>query len=146
MKVLLIIAIGIVIFGMANYDKLSYKKSYDRNMIISQHPDWYPNCGINFLQKDPQWFIDNGYESYVEKKEIIGENMNNRRLLCLRSILADEIKRIYLMNFNSKSLTINDYERLTKIYTHFKDCSIYKESWVDKLAEEMHTWKIVGKT
>lgn len=43
----------------------SYKIWYERCIINSKHPDWCPNCRINFLKKDPQWFIDNGYEKYV---------------------------------------------------------------------------------
>ena len=66
MKVLLIMAIAIIIFGVINYDKISYKKWYERCEINSKHPDWKPYCGINFLKKDPQWFIDNGYEKYVD--------------------------------------------------------------------------------
>ena len=67
MKILLIIAIAIIIFGVVNYDKMSYKKWYERCEINSKHPQWKPYCGINFLEKDPQWFIDNGYEKYVGK-------------------------------------------------------------------------------
>ena len=67
MKVLLIIAIAIIIFGAINYDKISYKKWYERCEINSKHPDWKPYCSVNFLEKDPQWFIDNGYEKYVSK-------------------------------------------------------------------------------
>lgn len=72
--------------------------------------------------------------------------MKNKKLLCLRSVLANEIKRIYTVNLDSKKLTIDDYKSLTRSYICFKDCSVYEESWVDKLAEEMYTWEIVGKT
>lgn len=62
---LLVVAIVIIIFGVINYNKMSYKKWYERCEINSKHPDWYPYCGINFLKRDPQWFIDNGYGKYV---------------------------------------------------------------------------------
>ena len=62
MIVLFIISIAIVVFAVFNHDKLSYKMFYKRCEINSKHPDWTPYCGINFLEKDPQWFIDNGYE------------------------------------------------------------------------------------
>lgn len=67
MNILLIIAIAIIIFGVVNYDKMSYKQFYKRCEINSKHPDWYPKCGINFLEKDPQWFIDNGYKKYIDR-------------------------------------------------------------------------------
>ena len=67
MNVLLIVAVAIIIFSTLNYDKWSCKKWYERCEVNSRHPDWYPKCGINFLEKDPQWFIDNGYENYVKK-------------------------------------------------------------------------------
>lgn len=66
MKILLIIAVIMIIFAIVNYDKISYKKWYERSLINAKHPDWEPYCGINFFEKDPQWFIDNGYESYIE--------------------------------------------------------------------------------
>jgi hypothetical protein len=65
MSVLLIIAVAVIIFGVANYDKMSYKKWYERCEVNSKHPGWTPKCGIDFLEKDPQWFIDNGYGNYV---------------------------------------------------------------------------------
>lgn len=65
MKILLIIAIAIIIFGIINYDEISYKKWYERCEINSKHPQWKPYCGTNFLKEDPQWFIDNGYGEYV---------------------------------------------------------------------------------
>ena len=67
MKVLLIIAIAIIIFGVINYDKISYKKWYERCEINSKHPNWKSYCGVNFLEKDPQWFIDNGYGKYIDR-------------------------------------------------------------------------------
>ena len=67
MNIVLIIAIVVIVFGVANHDKISYKKWNERCEINSKHPDWHPKCGINFLEKDPQWFIDNGYEKYVGK-------------------------------------------------------------------------------
>lgn len=66
MKILFIIAIIIIIFGVINYDQISYKKWYERCEINSKHPDWHFNCRINFLEEDPQWFIDNGYGEYVK--------------------------------------------------------------------------------
>lgn len=66
MTVLLIIAVAIITFAVFNYDKFSYKKWYERCEVNSKHPDWTPNCGVNFLKKDPQWFKDNGYSEYVK--------------------------------------------------------------------------------
>jgi hypothetical protein len=40
----------------------------ERAEVNSKHPDWYFRCGINFLEKDPQWFIENGYKQFVKKK------------------------------------------------------------------------------
>lgn len=65
MEILFVIAIIIVIFGVVNYDKVSYKKWYERCLINSKHPDWKPFCGINFFKEDPQWFINNGYGDYI---------------------------------------------------------------------------------
>lgn len=48
MKVLLILAIAVIIFGIANHDKISYKQWYKRCEINSKHPDWKPFCGVNF--------------------------------------------------------------------------------------------------
>ncbi len=62
----LILAILIIAFGILTYDKWSYKSFYKRIEINSKHPDWKPYCGVNFLKKDPQWFIDNGYGKYVK--------------------------------------------------------------------------------
>ena len=59
MKILFIIAMIIILFGVFNYDKISYKKFYERCKINSKHPNWTPFCGTNFIEKDPQWFIDN---------------------------------------------------------------------------------------
>lgn len=70
MNILLIIAIAVIVFGVVNYDKISYKKYNERCEINSKHPDWKPYCGINFLEKDPRWFINNGYGSYVDFKHI----------------------------------------------------------------------------
>ena len=47
------------------HDDLSYKSMYERQKVNSMHPDWKPYCGINYLERDPQWFIDNGYEKWV---------------------------------------------------------------------------------
>ncbi len=66
MKILFIIAIAIIISGVVNHDKMSYKKWCKRCENNSKHPQWKPRCGINFLETDPQWFIDNGYGEYVK--------------------------------------------------------------------------------
>jgi len=66
MSILLIIAISIVIFGIVNHYKISYEEYYKRCEINARHPDWEPFCTINFLEKDPQWFVDNGYGDYVK--------------------------------------------------------------------------------
>ena len=65
MKLLFIIAIAIIIFGVINYDKISYKKWYERCEISSKHPAWYFNCRKDFLEEDTLCFIDNGYGEYV---------------------------------------------------------------------------------
>lgn len=64
MKVLL--SVVIILFLTLTYDKWSYTAFYERCDVNSKHPNWYPKCGINFLEKDPQWFIDNGYSEYVK--------------------------------------------------------------------------------
>ncbi len=51
MKVVLILAILVIVFGVLTYDKWSYKKFYERCEVNSKHPDWKPYCGINFLKK-----------------------------------------------------------------------------------------------
>ena len=65
MIIMFVICIAIILFSVFTYDKWSYKMWYERCIVNSKHPDWYPNCRINFFKKDPQWFIDNGYEKYV---------------------------------------------------------------------------------
>ena len=65
MNIVLIIAFIVVIFAVFNYNKISYSKWYERCVINSQHLDWTPDCGIDFIKKDPQWFIDNGYSEYI---------------------------------------------------------------------------------
>lgn len=72
MSVIFIIAVCVIIFGIIKHDDVSYKKYYERSVVNSQHPDWYPKCGINFLEKDPKWFIDNGYGKWVDKNETLG--------------------------------------------------------------------------
>lgn len=62
-----IIPIPIILFGIFTYPKWSRKEWYKRLEINSKHPDWTPNCCINFLEKDPQWFINNGYGKYVQQ-------------------------------------------------------------------------------
>ena len=61
-----IIALLVILFAVSAYPKWSYKKFDERSKINSKHPDWKPYCGINFLEKDPQWFVNHGYGEYVE--------------------------------------------------------------------------------
>ena len=63
---IIFIALAVIIFGVINYDKMSYKRFYERSVINSKHPNWHPKCGINFLEEDPKWFINNGYEKWVK--------------------------------------------------------------------------------
>lgn len=65
MNVVMGIAILFLIFAVITYPKWSYKEYYKRCEINSKHPDWTPKCAINFFERDPQWFIDNGYGQYV---------------------------------------------------------------------------------
>ena len=44
-----IVSISIIIFGIFTYPKWSRKEWYKRCEINSKHPDWTPNCCINFL-------------------------------------------------------------------------------------------------
>ena len=67
MKIALIISICFILFAICNWDKMSYKRFSYRCEINSKHPDWTPYCGINFIEKDPQWFIDHGYGDVVRK-------------------------------------------------------------------------------
>jgi len=67
MEALVIVSLCIIGFGAFMYPRWSYKEWYKRCEINSKHPDWRPHCNINFFKKDPQWFIDNGYEKYVSK-------------------------------------------------------------------------------
>lgn len=69
MDILYIIAIAVIIFAVIMHDSISYEKYYKRCEISAKHPDWEPYCGIDFIDKDPQWFIDNGYSEYVNKKK-----------------------------------------------------------------------------
>lgn len=50
-----------------HYPKWSYKCFDKRSEINSKHPDWYPKCGINFIEKDPDWFVLNGYGEELKK-------------------------------------------------------------------------------
>ena len=68
MKTLFLISMAIITFGVIFYDNMSYKKTYQRHEVNTHHPSWTPYCSINFLETDPQWFIDNGYAQYVRKK------------------------------------------------------------------------------
>lgn len=65
MTVVLILALLVVIFAVSTYNKFSYSIWSKRCYINSKHPDWTPYCGIDFIKKDPQWFIDNGYGDYI---------------------------------------------------------------------------------
>ena len=64
---ILVIAIPTIIWAVINYEKISYKKYYERCEINSKHPQWRPWCGRNFFEEDPQWFVDNGYGDIIEK-------------------------------------------------------------------------------
>lgn len=66
MTIMFICCILIIIFAIFTYDKWSYKAWHERCIINSKHPKWTKNCRINFLEIDPQWFIDNGYGKYVK--------------------------------------------------------------------------------
>lgn len=65
MTIIIIIALAVIIFGVIKHDEMSYKKYYERGAINSKQPDWTYKCSINFLEKDPQWFINNGYGEWV---------------------------------------------------------------------------------
>lgn len=67
MNLMIIAIIGILLIGFYAYkhDDMSYRKYYERQVVNSKHPDWTPKCGVNFLEKDPKWFVDNGYGDYV---------------------------------------------------------------------------------
>ncbi len=65
MNLIILLAVIVVIFAVSNYNKISYSKWYKRCEVNSKHPDWTPKCGIDFIKKDPHWFIDNGYGEYV---------------------------------------------------------------------------------
>ena len=68
MKILVSISVVIIIIGAITYQNWSYKQFGIRCKINAKHPNWKPFCCENFLESDPQWFIDNGYEKYVRKK------------------------------------------------------------------------------
>lgn len=68
----------------------------------------------------------------------------NKSLLYLRSILADRIKQLYLNNYSSKSMTIEDFKNMTILYTNFKGCSMCEKSLIDDLVKEMYEWSITG--
>ncbi len=67
MALIYFVCIVSIAFYAINYEKMSYKKYYERYVINSKHPDWEPWCGRNFFEEDPQWFIDNGYGDIIEK-------------------------------------------------------------------------------
>lgn len=67
--IVLTICFIVLLIATATYPKWSMKEYENRCKINSKYPDWYPKCGINFFEKDPQWFIDNGYEKYVKNKK-----------------------------------------------------------------------------
>ena len=68
----------------------------------------------------------------------------NKSLLYLRSILADRIKQLYLNNYSSKSMTIEDFKNMTILYADFKECSLCEKSLIDDLVKEMYEWSITG--
>lgn len=59
-----------LVFFVVNYSKISYKKWTERCEVNSKHPDWKPYCGIDYLEKDPKWFIDNGYGDYIGEQKL----------------------------------------------------------------------------
>lgn len=61
-----IVALLVILVAVSTYPKWSYKKFDERSEVNSKHPDRRPYCGINFLKKDPQWFINHGYGEYVK--------------------------------------------------------------------------------
>ena len=61
-----IICLLVIVFAVSNYPKWSYKEFNKRSEINAKHPDWKPYCGINFLEKDPDWFRNNGYGKWVD--------------------------------------------------------------------------------
>ncbi len=71
MEKLVMIAVVILTFGMFTYPKWSYKQYERRCKLNSLHPDWKPKCGINYLEKDKNWFIQNGYGDgyYISDKQ-----------------------------------------------------------------------------
>ena len=70
------INVCIIIISVFTYPNWSYKQFLIRCEINAKHPKWTPYCGKNFLESDPQWFIDNGYEKYVRKKLV--KNLKNK--------------------------------------------------------------------
>jgi len=79
MKILVSISVVIIIIGAITYQNWSYKQFGIRCKINAKHPNWKPFCCENFLESDPQWFIDNGYEKYVRKK-IVKKLKNKNRV------------------------------------------------------------------
>jgi cytochrome bd-type quinol oxidase subunit 2 len=49
-KIALIIAILLLVFFVATYEKWSYKAFYKRCEENSKHPDWTPFCGKKFYK------------------------------------------------------------------------------------------------
>lgn len=68
--------------------------------------------------------------------------MRNKSLLYLRTMLADRIKQLYLNNYSSKSIAIDDFKNITTLYVKFKECSAYEKSYIDELIKEVYTWDI----
>ncbi len=67
MKILFLLAVASIVIGVFTYDKWSYNQWYERCKINAKHPNWTTFCGINFLKKDPKWFIENGYGKWVQR-------------------------------------------------------------------------------
>lgn len=70
--------------------------------------------------------------------------MNNTNLY-LRSVIRDEIVKLYLKNAPSRSVSEDDYENLTFYYSQFKERSVTDWSWIDELLREVQTWKVIKR-
>lgn len=70
--------------------------------------------------------------------------MRNKTNFNLRAVLADRIKQLYLKNYSSKSMTIEDFKNTSILYANFKECSLCEKSLIDDLVKEMYEWNITG--
>ena len=68
MTYLFILALAVIVFAIFNHDKMSYKKWYKRGEINAKHPDWKKDCKVDFMKKNPEWFVKNGYGEYLEER------------------------------------------------------------------------------